>query len=60
MTSIRRACTNRHPVSLTFYTESRQQSTTAICPGYVSGMPFIWDLLDERDVLDDAEERWLE
>lgn len=27
---------------------------------YVRVMRFVWDLLDERDVLEDAEERWLE
>lgn len=27
---------------------------------YVRVMEFVWDLLDERDVLEDAEERWLE
>lgn len=29
-------------------------------PDYLRVMEFVWDLLDERDVLDDAEERWLE
>lgn len=27
---------------------------------YVRVMQFVWDLLDERDILEDAEERWLE
>lgn len=27
---------------------------------YVRVMHFVWDLLDERDILEDAEERWLE
>lgn len=27
---------------------------------YLRVMEFVWDLLDERDVLEDAEERWLE
>lgn len=29
-------------------------------PDYIRVMQFVWDLMDERDVLEEAEERWLE